>query len=82
VPQPTVFFRRRLLERFGVLDKRYHFIFDFELCVVRRLANPEALSFGSFLSPAARQRRRVEPPATVPAPADAATASKLLDHLK
>ena len=31
VPQPTVFFRRRLLERCGVLDESYHFIFDFEL---------------------------------------------------
>jgi glycosyltransferase involved in cell wall biosynthesis len=31
VPQPTVFFRRRLLERFGMLDESYHFIFDFEL---------------------------------------------------
>jgi glycosyltransferase involved in cell wall biosynthesis len=31
VPQPTVFFRRRLLESCGVLDERYHFIFDFEL---------------------------------------------------
>jgi glycosyltransferase involved in cell wall biosynthesis len=31
VPQPTVFFRRRLLERCGRLDESYHFIFDFEL---------------------------------------------------
>lgn len=31
VPQPTVFFRRRLLERCGSLDESYHFIFDFEL---------------------------------------------------
>jgi glycosyltransferase involved in cell wall biosynthesis len=31
VPQPTVFFRRRLLESCGSLDERYHFIFDFEL---------------------------------------------------
>jgi glycosyltransferase involved in cell wall biosynthesis len=31
VPQPTVFFRRRLLERCGMLDESYHFIFDFEL---------------------------------------------------
>jgi glycosyltransferase involved in cell wall biosynthesis len=31
VPQPTVFFRRRLLERCGALDESYHFIFDFEL---------------------------------------------------
>jgi glycosyltransferase involved in cell wall biosynthesis len=31
VPQPTVFFRRRLLERCGPLDEAYHFIFDFEL---------------------------------------------------
>jgi glycosyltransferase involved in cell wall biosynthesis len=31
VPQPTVFFRRRLLERCGPLDERYQFIFDFEL---------------------------------------------------
>ena len=31
VPQPTVFFRRRLLDACGPLDERYHFIFDFEL---------------------------------------------------
>ena len=31
VPQPTVFFRRRLLDSCGPLDERYHFIFDFEL---------------------------------------------------
>ena len=31
VPQPTVFFRRRLLERCGGLDESYEFIFDFEL---------------------------------------------------
>jgi hypothetical protein len=31
VPQPTVFFRRRLLERVGFLDETYKFIFDFEL---------------------------------------------------
>ncbi|QDU60976.1 Hyaluronan synthase [Planctomycetes bacterium Pan216] len=31
VPQPTVFFRRRLLEQCGMLDTSYHFIFDFEL---------------------------------------------------
>ncbi len=31
VPQPTVFFRRRLLESCGPLDERYHFIFDFDL---------------------------------------------------
>jgi glycosyltransferase involved in cell wall biosynthesis len=31
VPQPTVFFRRRLLERCGMLDESYKFIFDFEL---------------------------------------------------
>src|SRR5262249_4158342 len=31
VPQPTVFFRRRLLEECGALDESYHFIFDFEL---------------------------------------------------
>lgn len=31
VPQPTVFFRRRLLERCGMLDESYQFIFDFEL---------------------------------------------------
>jgi glycosyltransferase involved in cell wall biosynthesis len=31
VPQPTVFFRRRLLDTFGYLDESYHFIFDFEL---------------------------------------------------
>lgn len=31
VPQPTVFFRRRLLEQCGGLDESYHFIFDFEL---------------------------------------------------
>jgi glycosyltransferase involved in cell wall biosynthesis len=31
IPQPTVFFRRRLLESFGGLDEKYHFIFDFDL---------------------------------------------------
>jgi len=31
LPQPTVFFRRSLLERYGYLDEQYHFIFDFEL---------------------------------------------------
>jgi glycosyltransferase involved in cell wall biosynthesis len=31
VPQPTVFFRRRLLDSCGPVDERYHFIFDFEL---------------------------------------------------
>jgi glycosyltransferase involved in cell wall biosynthesis len=31
VPQPTVFFRRRLLDISGALDESYHFIFDFEL---------------------------------------------------
>ena len=31
VPQPTVFFRRRLLDACGDLDESYHFIFDFEL---------------------------------------------------
>ncbi|MBV9122859.1 MAG: glycosyltransferase [Planctomycetes bacterium] len=31
VPQPTVFFRRRLLEACGHLDESYQFIFDFEL---------------------------------------------------
>lgn len=31
VPQPTVFFRRRLLERCGALDESFHFVFDFEL---------------------------------------------------
>ncbi len=31
VPQPTVFFRRRLLESCGALDESYKFIFDFEL---------------------------------------------------
>jgi glycosyltransferase involved in cell wall biosynthesis len=31
VPQPTVFFRRRLLESCGALDEKYHFIFDFDL---------------------------------------------------
>jgi len=31
IPQPTVFFRRSLLERCGYLDESYHFIFDFEL---------------------------------------------------
>src|SRR5262249_42869627 len=31
VPQPTVFFRRRLLESCGLLDEKYHCIFDFEL---------------------------------------------------
>jgi glycosyltransferase involved in cell wall biosynthesis len=31
VPQPTVFFRRRLLDMCGALDESYHYIFDFEL---------------------------------------------------
>ncbi len=31
IPQPTVFFRRRLLERCGPLDESYKYIFDFEL---------------------------------------------------
>lgn len=31
LPQPTVFFRRHLLEHCGFLDESYHFIFDFEL---------------------------------------------------
>jgi glycosyltransferase involved in cell wall biosynthesis len=31
VPQPTVFFRRRLLEACGPLNESYQFIFDFEL---------------------------------------------------
>jgi glycosyltransferase involved in cell wall biosynthesis len=31
VPQPTVFFRRRLLDSAGSLDERYQFIFDFDL---------------------------------------------------
>jgi glycosyltransferase involved in cell wall biosynthesis len=31
VPQPTVFFRKSLLERHGYLDEQYHFIFDLEL---------------------------------------------------
>jgi len=31
VPQPTVFFRRRLLEACGPLDETYQYIFDFEL---------------------------------------------------
>jgi glycosyltransferase involved in cell wall biosynthesis len=31
VPQPTVFFRRRLFERAGFLDETYRFIFDFEM---------------------------------------------------
>jgi glycosyltransferase involved in cell wall biosynthesis len=31
VPQPTVFFRRRLLDSCGSLDEHYHFIFDFDL---------------------------------------------------
>jgi glycosyltransferase involved in cell wall biosynthesis len=31
VPQPTVFFRRRLLESCNNLDESYRFIFDFEL---------------------------------------------------
>lgn len=31
VPQPTVFFRRRLLDKCGLLDESLHFIFDFEL---------------------------------------------------
>jgi glycosyltransferase involved in cell wall biosynthesis len=31
IPQPTVFFRRRILERAGPLNESYKFIFDFEL---------------------------------------------------
>lgn len=31
VPQPTVFFRRSLLDSCGNLDEKYQFIFDFEL---------------------------------------------------
>jgi hypothetical protein len=31
IPQPTAFFRRRLVEACGGVDARYHFIFDFEL---------------------------------------------------
>lgn len=31
IPQPTVFFRRRLLEKCGYLNMEYKFIFDFEL---------------------------------------------------
>jgi glycosyltransferase involved in cell wall biosynthesis len=31
IPQPTVFFRRRLLETCGPLNESYKFIFDFEL---------------------------------------------------
>jgi glycosyltransferase involved in cell wall biosynthesis len=31
VPQPTVFFRRRLLERCGFLDESFRLIYDFEL---------------------------------------------------
>ncbi len=31
LPQPTVFFRRRLLESCGPVDENYHYIFDFEL---------------------------------------------------
>jgi glycosyltransferase involved in cell wall biosynthesis len=31
LPQPTVFFRRSLLERYGYLNEEYHFIFDLEL---------------------------------------------------
>ena len=31
VPQPTVLFRRRLLEACGTLNESYHYIFDFEL---------------------------------------------------
>jgi glycosyltransferase involved in cell wall biosynthesis len=31
VPQPTVFFRRRLLQTCGPVDESYQFIFDFEL---------------------------------------------------
>jgi glycosyltransferase involved in cell wall biosynthesis len=38
VPQPTVFFRRRLLDACGALDESYHFIFDFEL--FHRFAQP------------------------------------------
>jgi len=31
IPQPTVFFRRRLLETCGYLDESFQYIFDFEL---------------------------------------------------
>lgn len=31
VPQPTVFFRKSLLDKVGKLDETYNFIFDFEL---------------------------------------------------
>jgi glycosyltransferase involved in cell wall biosynthesis len=31
VPQPTVYFRRKLLDACGWVDESYHFIFDFEL---------------------------------------------------
>lgn len=31
LPQPTVFFRRRLLDAHGWLDESLHFVFDFEL---------------------------------------------------
>ncbi|HEY2943207.1 MAG TPA: glycosyltransferase family 2 protein [Vicinamibacteria bacterium] len=31
VPQPTVLFRRRLLDACGTLNESYHYIFDFEL---------------------------------------------------
>lgn len=50
VPQPTVFFRRRLLEACGALDENYQFIFDFELFYrfgqkarVRKLERTQAL---------------------------------------
>lgn len=45
VPQPTVFFRRRILEKAGYLDEEYHCIFDFELffrfCTVGKLLKVE-----------------------------------------
>ena len=30
IPQPTVYFRRKLLEKAGLINQTYHFIFDFE----------------------------------------------------
>lgn len=30
IPQPTVYFRRQLLDKVGGVDQAYHFIFDFE----------------------------------------------------
>jgi GT2 family glycosyltransferase len=45
VPQPTVFFRKRILEKAGYLDEQYKCIFDFDLffrfCTVGKLLKVE-----------------------------------------